>query len=292
MGLMSIAVLAISTAAVLIRGASEAPALVIAAYRLFLGSLLLLTPAIHPSQRKKLAQLRGRPLALAVLSGILLAGHFATWIASLSHTNVASSLALVTAHPLFVALGSRCFLGERVDRRTVIGIVIGLGGIIWLATLDQSIGKEGSLFGDGLAFAGCLFVSFYFLCGRLARTHTPLWPYVTVSYTTAAVIMVIVVLGMRLPVFGYAAETYLLLLLLALIPQGVGHTLINRALRHLSAPKVSVAILGEVPVATALAWLFLGESVPPTRAMAVGVIIVAVIVALGKGGDGPDTVVT
>ncbi len=283
-GLIGIAIVAISTAAVLIRGASEAPSLVITTYRLVLGSLLLVIPLVTKQRRRVLSGLSGRVLGLAALGGLFLAAHFATWIASLSYTNVASSIALVTAHPLFVAIGSRWLLKERVDRRTMIGILVGMGGIAWLTIIDRGMGRSDSLLGDGLAFAGCLFVTVYFLIGRISRDRIRLWTYVGISYTSAAAVMLAISLLAALPLTGYAPRTLLLLLLLALIPQGVGHTLINRALRHFPAPVVSLAILGEVPGATFLAWILLGESVPLMRALAVSVIVLAVVIALLPAG--------
>ena len=41
---------------------------------------------------------------LAVLSGLFLAVHFATWISSLEYTSVASSVVFVSTSPLWVAL--------------------------------------------------------------------------------------------------------------------------------------------------------------------------------------------
>jgi drug/metabolite transporter (DMT)-like permease len=278
--LLGAAIVAISTAAVLIRGASEAPAIVIAAYRLLFGSILIALPAVRPERRRALLAQRGRALGVAILAGCFLAAHFATWITSLRLTNVASSIALVTAHPLFVALGSRWLLGERIARTTGIGIGVGLLGIAWLATLDRARGAAESLAGDALAFAGCLFAAMYFLCGRWARGRSSLWSYVTVAYATAALLLLLGVLVTGASMVGYSGVSYLCFVLLALVPQGVGHTLINRALRHMGAPIVSLAILGEVPGATLLAWLLLGEGVPPMRLVAVAVIVLAVALAI------------
>jgi drug/metabolite transporter (DMT)-like permease len=283
-GFLILAVMAVSTAAVLIRAAGEAPPLVIAAYRLLLGSVLLALPVLSAERRRAMADLTRPALAAAILAGVFLAGHFATWIASLGMTNVASSIALVTAHPLIVVIGSRWLLGESVGWPTVAGIAIGLAGIAWLGALDHSRAEADSLAGDALAFAGCVFAAFYFLCGRWAGARAPFWPYVTVAYATAAVLLLIGVFVTGADLAGYAPRTYVCFVLLALVPQGVGHTLINRALRHVRAPTVSLVILGEVPGATLLAWLVLGEGVPAVRALAVATIVLAVAIALITSG--------
>jgi len=282
-----LAVFAVSTAAILIRGASAAPPLTIAAYRLVLGALLFVFPVFVSRGRS------GRPdrrtLLVAVLAGVFLAGHFATWIASLAYTSVASSIALVTAHPLVVALGSRLLFGERVTRRVWAGIGVGVAGVVALAFVDHGASDPAgsgthahALLGDLLAFAGCIFVAGYFFCGRWARDRVSLVSYVAVAYGTAAVALLALALVTAQPMVGFPPETFAAFLLLALVPQGVGHTLVNRSLRAFPAPIVSLAILGEVPLSTLMAWALLGESVPPARLAAVCVIVLAVAVAVAE----------
>jgi drug/metabolite transporter (DMT)-like permease len=290
--LLAFAVFSVSTAAVLIRRVGDVPPLVIAAYRLGLGTLLLWIPGLHRSTRASIRAFSARTIAVSALAGVLVAGHFATWIASLQLTNVASSLALVTAHPLAVAVGSRFLLGERISRRTAVGIAVGLGGIIWLAMLDHARGAGESLAGDALAFAGCLFIAGYFLCGRWIRGHVPLWPYVAVNYAFAALTLLGAVAVSGEPLLGYPPSTYAFLFLLALVPQGIGHTLLNRSLRYFKAPSVSLAILGEAPSATLMAWALLGERLPLERALAVATILGAVAVAVRPARDPEPSVVS
>lgn len=283
--LLFAAVAAVSTAAVFIRGAGEAPPIVIATYRLVFGATLFVVPALFA--RGAAPAMDRRTRAVAVLAGVFLAAHFATWIASLRHTSVASSLALVTAHPLIVAIGSRVLFGERVTRRVGVGIAIGLVGIVTVALVD---GREGgtsvlpvganAVLGDLLAFAGCVFVAGYFFCGRWARERVSLLPYVATAYGAAAITLLVTSFVTHQRLFGFAPQTYLFFVLLALIPQGIGHTLVNRSLRAFPAPVVSLAILGEVPLSTALAWAFLGEAVPFPRLLAVSVVVLAVGVAV------------
>jgi len=217
--LLLVAVLAISTGAVLIRGAEAAPPLVIAAYRVGLGSLIILLPGVRPDRWRSLGAMRQRTRVVAVIAGLFLAAHFATWIASLRYTSVASSVALVTAHPLIVAVVGRMVLGEKVPGRTLIGIVIGIAGVAWLASLDHAFGEGRSLLGDGLAFSGCVFMAGYVICGRWARSHAPLWPYLAITYSVAAVVLIGLAILDGGEFGGYSGTTVVCLVLLALIPR-------------------------------------------------------------------------
>ncbi len=82
-------VIAISTASIFIRFAQqEASSLVIAAFRLTLATLILL-PWLLTRERDALRSMSRAQVGWNVVSGILLAIHFASWITSLEYTSVA-----------------------------------------------------------------------------------------------------------------------------------------------------------------------------------------------------------
>lgn len=253
-----LAVLAVSTAAVLIK-ACAVPSLGVAAWRLTLASLFFL--ALCAVRRHPVLQgFERRDLHLAVLAGLFLGAHFGTWIASLEYTSVTSSVVLVCTVPLWVGLGSAFILREPPSRWLWQGLALALAGAVLVATADQTPAGDAPdpLLGDLLALAGALGSSAYFLVGRrLHRVDT--LSYVTVVYSTAAVSLVLAALVARVPLAGYAWRDWGLLALLALVPQGVGHTLLNRSLRYFPAGVVAVALLGEPVGASVLAWLALGE---------------------------------
>jgi len=62
------------------------------------------------------------------------------------------------------------------------------------------------------------------------------------------------------PLSGYTGNTYLMMILLALVPQLLGHLSLNWALRFVSATLVTIAVLGEPVGANILAFLILGET--------------------------------
>jgi len=73
-------------------------------------------------------------------------------------------------------------------------------------------------------------------------------------------------------VAGQPARVYLWLLLLALVPQLLGHSTFNWALRYLSAAYVSITLLGEPIGSALLAYFLLGEV--PSVMMAFGAILI------------------
>ncbi|GBD11446.1 hypothetical protein HRbin23_01112 [bacterium HR23] len=273
-------VLAVSSAAVLIRLA-EAPALAVGVWRTGVAGLLFL-PLAWALHRLALLRIGWRRGILLVASGVGLALHFAFWILSLDYTTVASSVVIVTANPLLVALASWAFLGEKPGRRTLVGIGVALVGGLVLAWGDLRLGRR-ELMGDGLALLGALAVAVYYIVGRGVRPHLPLLAYVGPVYGVAALLLGLASLGLGVPLWGWSGRSLAFLLLVALLPQVVGHTLLNWTLGRLPAVVVSSAVMAEPVVAAALAWVMLGEKPTPPTVVGGGLIVGGVWWAVRRG---------
>ena len=274
-----IGIAAVSSASIFIRFAQrEAPSLVIAAARLTLSSLILV-PLALTRYRHEYHRLTHRDAWLAVFSGVFLALHFATWISSLEYTTVASSTVLVSTSPLFVAITAWLFLREKIGPAVIAGLVVALVGSAVIGLSDRSGAMRNALLGDLLAFAGAVTVAGYLLIGRRLRAKLSLIPYIAVVYGTAAVVMLAMVLVTRERVVGYSPITYLWFLLLALVPQLLGHSSFNWALAHLPATFVAVATLGEPIGSTILAYIILGEMPTPIKIVGAVLILAGIVVA-------------
>ncbi len=274
--LVGAAITAISFASILIRLA-DAPSLAIATYRVGLASLLL-TPYCSLKLPATWRQWNGRILGATCLSGFFLALHFAFWIRSLQMTSVASSATLVSMTPLFVALFAYWYLDERLSRHSWLGILLVLAGSGLIAGNDFHFSTE-ALVGDLLAVAGALAASGYLLAGRFVRPHLELTAYTLGAYGSAALLLLALSAFTATPLSGFTGKTYLMLILLAIIPQLIGHTTFNWTLKFLSPTTVAVLILGEPVGATLLAYWFLGEKVTATKALGLMVLGTGIVLS-------------
>jgi drug/metabolite transporter (DMT)-like permease len=272
---ISIGVLAVSFAVLFIRWC-DAPAFAIAAYRLAISSILLLATGITrlPALFKNFSR---RDWLLAALSGVFLAIHFSAWIKSLEITSVASSVVLVSTAPFWAAFGAWLFLKATVRRLFFWGFLFAFAGMIFIAWQGVGQGQD-SLFGNFLALLGAIGGAGYMLCGQALRRKFDTFSYVTVSYSFAAIFLLCLALLSDIPLSGFSWQTYGLFLLIALVPQLIGHTSFNWALKHLSTPVVSTILLGEPVFATILAFIFLAEI--PTLAQIFGCSLVLAGIAL------------
>ncbi len=273
---LALGVVAVSTAAIFIREA-DAPALIIAAYRLSIASLPLLLFA--GLRRADLTQGSRERLVLTLLSGVFLALHFVFWISSVQETSIVTSVVLVTLAPLFVTLASGPLLGEQPSRAIWFGLAIAVAGTLVMVSQDLGAGGD-TLRGDGFALLGAVFAAAFFLAGRRVLSGGGRWfQYSTATYSSAAVILLVVAVVAGDSFTGYSHHTYLFLVLLALVPQLIGHTSVNRTLGHLPAMAVSLAVQGEPVGATILAALFLHET--PTALQLAGALLVLLGVYVG-----------
>ena len=285
---LAVAVLAVSTSAILVRW-SAAPSLVKAFYRVAF-TVVLLSPWVLTRHRDAFGRLGRRDLLVAAATGVALAVHFGTWFESLRFTSVAASVTLVQSQPLFVALGAWLLLDERVTRRTVAGILLALAGMVAMTLAGAGVVGAGAavagadpLYGNALAVVGAVTAAAYVLAGRSLRQRIPLLPYVTVVYVACAATLLVLAVGRGHPVAlsAYPPREWLLFLAMALGPGVLGHTVINWALEHVESSVVSVSLLGEPVGSTLLAALLLAE-VPGMATVAGGAVVLAGIYATAR----------
>lgn len=267
-------ILAISTAAILIRFVSvDVSPMAIGFYRLLYATLILLPFAIWKAWPEIKALQRSDVIGL-VLVGAVLAVHFAAWITSLDLTSVAASVVLVTLHPVFVALVSQRVFGEGVGTRGYIGIGLALvGGVV--ITWGHAQTGSAPLLGDALALLGALAAAVYFLAGRGYRKRLSVLAYVTPVYASCALFLGLL-LALPAPyggtALGIGPRDHLLFLAMAVVPMILGHTVLNWALKYVTAPAIATTILGE-PIGSTILAIFLLQEVPSGATLAGGALV-------------------
>jgi drug/metabolite transporter (DMT)-like permease len=253
---ISVSIIAVSFASIFILSCEAAP-LSIAFYRiLFTTAIVAPFVFLRKEPRGELLAIPRFTLLIMVLIGLALAAHFALWITSLSKTSVASSVVLVTAHPVFVAPISHYLLKERLGRLNAIGIAIAVAGVVVLVTgnYGSSAFALDTLEGNILAMLGGLAAGLYILGGRIARKTVSVFPYALVVYAVATLALIPICLIFDAPLSGLSLEDYLIILLMAVVSGLLGHTLYNWSLAHIRAAVASVFLLGEPIMSSLLAY--------------------------------------
>lgn len=251
-----IAVIAVSFSSIFIR-LSNAPSLVIAAYRLGIASIILFPFMIY--YNSNISKEYSKRDLLKILSiSFFLSIHFASWITSLNYTSIANSVIIVNTSPIFVAIFSYCILKEKISYNTIIGIIIAFIGTMIIAIGDYGINKS-NLLGDIYALIGAIALSIYIIGGREIRKRMNLYLYVTPVYAISAIFLIIACIFLKIQLYPYSLREYFIFFLLAIIPTIFGHTIYNWILKNVEATIVAISLLGEPIGSTILAIIIFNE---------------------------------
>jgi drug/metabolite transporter (DMT)-like permease len=255
---LAIGVVSISTSAIMVK-LSSAPSGVIAFYRLFF-SVLLMSPIFLLKYVSELSLITKRDWLFTGISGVFLSFHFILWFESLQYTSVASSTVLVTLQPLFAFVGTYFFFKETLSLKAILCGVFAVIGSVIISWGDFKISGS-ALYGDMLALIACALITAYLLFGQTVRKRLSLITYTFVVYSISTITLLVYVLIKGEALIGYGENEWILFCLLAIIPNLLGHSFLNWALKWLSTSTISMAILFEPVGATILAYYLLEESV-------------------------------
>ncbi len=265
-----IGVISVSTSAILVKLA-EADSGIIAFYRM-LFSVLLMAPTFLLHYRKEVLNIERKDWIFSIVSGIFLAFHFILWFESLRYTSVASSTVLVTLQPLFAIAGTYVFFKEPINFKTIFSGLIAILGSFLISWGDFKVGGL-AFYGDMLALIACALVTGYMLFGQEVRKRVSLTTYTIIVYSSSTVTLFFYVL-LKGESFGpYSSMNWIWFLLLAIVPNLLGHNLFNWALKWVSANVISIAILFEPVGASILAFFVFNEHLVNTQVVG-GVIVI------------------
>ncbi len=237
---------------------ANAPGPVIAFYRIGIATLVLL-PIFLFRARKNGVKIPITILVFPILGGLFTAMDHGTWNTSLRYTSAANATLLGNTAPLWVALFAWLGLREKLKGLFWAGLALALGGAVIVLGSDfilhPSIGM-----GDLLALAAGVFYAGYFIVTERGRQKLDTLTYIWLVDAIAALTLLAISLGMRLPLSGYPTKTYLAFVGAALVSQVGGYLSIGYALGHLPASIVSPTLIGQPVVTALLAIPLLGEA--------------------------------
>ena len=282
-------VICVSLASIFIKLIADVPSIVITAYRLSISSVILISYSFL--KNKPLMLNSKKDMAAAALGGLFLSAHFIFWIASIKYTSIPSSVTLVSTSPIFVGLFSYLILREKQNTAIVISIIMSIAGSIILTCSDggliiRSLNQK-ALMGDVFALLGAIAVSGYFIIGSYLRRSMDIIHYITLVYGFAALFSLCFSFAFNERMFGYKTSSYIFMVLLAVVPQLIGHTSFNWALKYAKTSVVSIATLGEPIGATILAYIIFRQGVNLIQGIGMTIILTSIFVAARKGKKEP-----
>ena len=213
-----------------------------------------------------------------ILAGVFFSGDLIFWHLAIVNTSVANATFMAVLAPVWVALGSGLFLGEQVDRKTVIGLGLCLAGAAVLIGDSVSLRPE-QVIGDVYGFITSFFFGAYFLAVRRARRVLGTGRMLFWSSLVTAALLLVAAQITEDRMWPSAALAVAALFALALVSHTGGQGLLAFALGYLPAAFSALVIFLEAVAAAGLGWLILGETLGPAQALGAIVIFAGIAAA-------------
>ena len=269
--LLGVALLAVSSAGVVLQAMSEVPPLLRASWRMQGTALILLPGFVYQFRAMESGRVSTRDWQIILVSSVFLAVHFGAWVWSLDHTSLVHSLLFVSIHPLVLVL-LMPIIGSAVRRGHITGVMVGITGAL-LSLGDVEAGGEVTVLGDTVAFLGAVTVVGYLLAGRHLRSERrlPIFVYAFPVTFAAGIWLALASISQEgasmvdvvpeISLLGWSDAVWLpWIAYLSLGPGLCGHTGINAVLRWITPITVSVTLLFEPVVGGVIGWLWTGEA--------------------------------
>ncbi len=254
--LLGLGVFAGSTAVIMIKASTVHPIL-LASLRLLVAAMAL-TPLFLRDYRRHRSAYTRTHFRESLAPAVMLAIHFMTWIVGARMTPSANASLIVNLVPLAMPFSLALLARERVTPTELKATALALGGVVFLTAADLNLSLQ-YFWGDLVCFGSMLFFAVYLTLGRKNRHFASVWLYLVPLYAVAGCLCLIVALFFVNPIQPYSLRDVLLILGLGLIPTVVGHSLINRAMKHFRGQIVSLINMGQFVFAGILAYLLFRE---------------------------------
>lgn len=244
---LAAAVLTLTISPLFVRWA-DAPGIVTSLYRMLIAAIALTPFALREIRLVKLPDKKA--FLFPILAGFFSAIDHGLWATAIENTTVANATLLNNVSPVWVALFAMVVLKEHLPWQFWIGLIavlIGASAVLGSTLLF----RPDFVSGDYLAIISSFFYAAFFLSTQRGRSVLNTVTFLWVMLQSAAFFLLIFVLILGVPFWGFTVETYLLFLLAGFVAQLGGYFLVTYALGRLPASVVTPTMVAQ-PVLTAL----------------------------------------
>jgi drug/metabolite transporter (DMT)-like permease len=227
--------------------------------------------------RPELLRIRPRDIFFFSVYGFLgVTLNFWFYFSAFKFTTLAIAITLLYTYPVFVALLSAVFLGERLTRQTLTAIAITLAGSSLVAQVHEGdllrVNLRGILFGllTGLSMAA------YSIFGKRALSRYTSWTVVLYAFSAGGLFLALLSSSQLARAADYPAVAWLWIVALSLIPSLGGYALYTLGLRDLPASRASIIATWEVVTAAALGWVLFQEHLTAVQLIGAGLVCLGI----------------
>lgn len=243
---------------------------------MLIATLLLAVPffrriqATHPLPR--------RAIWIAILGGTLFAADLAAWATGVTLSGATVPTLVANTAPVWVGIGTLIVFRTKLRGGFWLGTLLALLG----AGLVLGIETSNELTGSVLGLVAGVFYGGYFLVTQRGRELLDSLTYFWLASASSAMVLLLLAAGLRLPLTGYPATSYLSFLAMGVVTQVFGYLAVSYTLGRFPASIVAPTLLGQPVITALLAIPLLGESLAPVQILG-GAAVLAGVVIVHRG---------
>lgn len=217
-----------------------------------------------------------------LLMGIFLSLAFATYVFSMLHTSVASTLFILGITPFLAAIIAWYYLKEKPKIIVWITMIVATTGVFLMVSDGMVFGKT---FGNILAFFSALLFAMTLVVARYSKKENVLGG----TFLGGAFACLIGLIASLLLNHGLLISSYdmSLSLFMGAFTIGLGITLVTTGTPFVPAAEVSLLVLIESVLGPIWVWIFLSEAMT-TFELVGGILIFAALIILARKNDNPN----
>jgi len=221
---------------------------------------------------------KGATMGLLILSSVvstidLLSAHWAVELTSIANTAI-----LMNLSPIFVALLSYLFLNKKIGLYKLQALGLSIIGACFLVFDDNAMVEFSvqSMIGDLLAVNSALFYAIYLLLLKSLRDYLSSHQIIIWNSLTCALLLVPVALISSSQILPTTLEGWIVIALLALISQLLGHGLMAYALKHVDVTLACISTLARPVVAILIGFFLFDEKLALSQCVGVVTVLAGI----------------
>ncbi|MBR8731239.1 hypothetical protein IX339_000681 [Porphyromonas levii] len=180
-------------------------------------------------------------------------------------------------YPIMVALLMLIFFGQKLNRGSMLALVLGFIGVVFLSGIMGESGFQIALVDIGLvAFSGFCYAVYIVMINRSRADQIPMWRLTFYLMVFSTIFFGLVALGKQELQLPQTPSAWGLLALLGIVPTIISNILLITAIPRIGSTATSIMGVLEPVTAVLVGVLILGESLSFSTTIGIGIILIAV----------------
>ena len=235
--------------------------------------------AVHAAAIGKMKLERRDIPAVAAFGVVGVAGLMASYSRAVEAGGAALAAILLYTAPVWVAILSALFLGERMTRRKLLALAVAMLGVAGIALSGGSAGLRLTPAALGWGLVSAFAYALYYLFGKRYFDR----------YATATLFLYALPIGAlaMLPLAEFRHKTpvaWAAIVFVAVVPTYLAYVFYSAGLRRVEATRAATVATVEPVVAALAAYVMWGERLSPAGYAFAAVVLVGVLLMVDRGG--------